>query len=305
MLDGPRARGAFLLRALMEPPWCLRAQDGAPLALYTLTSGEAWIRPDGASPVKVRAGDVAVMRGTAHYTVADELSTPPQVIIHPGQRCATVDGHDLMDERCLGIRTWGDRDGSTQMLVGVYEKYGEVSNRLLSALPDLLVVRDRGDDPLLRFLDDEIGKEQPGQEVVLDRLLDVILVDVLRTWFAQNTEYAPKWYTAHSDPTIGESLQLIHHQPDLPWTVESLASAVGLSRAAFARRFTELVGEPPMSYLTSWRLTLAADLLREPSVTVDTVARKVGYGSAFALSAAFKRERGMSPRDHRALTSAA
>jgi AraC-like DNA-binding protein len=284
----------------MEPPWCLRGIDGAPLSLYTLTSGEASVVQDGGSPVHVRPGDVVVMRGTKHYTIADDLSTPPQVIIHPGQRCATVDGRELIDERSLGVRTWGDRGGSTQMLIGVYEKHGEVSNRLLSALPSLIVVPDRADDPLLRFLNEEIGKDSPGQEVVLDRLLDVILVDVLRTWFALPETNAPAWYTAAADPTVGEALQLLHNQPDVPWTVEGLAAEVGLSRAAFARRFAELVGEPPMSYLTAWRLTLAADLLREPDVTIETVARRVGYGSAFALSTAFKRERGISPREHRA-----
>jgi AraC-like DNA-binding protein len=99
---------------------------------------------------------------------------------------------------------------------------------------------------------------------------------------------------------VGPALRLLHHRPAHPWTVASLAVATGVSRAALARRFTELVGEPPMSFLAGWRLTLAADLLREPGATVGSVARQVGYGSPFALSAAFKRVRGISPQQHRA-----
>ena len=93
---------------------------------------------------------------------------------------------------------------------------------------------------------------------------------------------------------------MLHHNPAHPWTVAALAAEVGVSRAALARRFTELVGEPPMAFLTGWRLALAADLLREPDATVGAVARQVGYGSPFALSTAFKRVRGVSPREHRA-----
>jgi AraC-like DNA-binding protein len=98
---------------------------------------------------------------------------------------------------------------------------------------------------------------------------------------------------------IGRALRLMQHNPAHPWTVAALAGQIGVSRAALARRFTELVGEPPMSYLTGWRLAIAADLLREPEATIDAVARQVGYSSGFALSAAFKRVRGVSPREHR------
>ena len=115
---------------------------------------------------------------------------------------------------------------------------------------------------------------------------------MLRAWFARAD--APPWYRAHTDPAVGRALQLLHHNPAHPWTVGELASQVGLSRAALARRFTELVGEPPMTYLTGWRLALAADLLREPGSTLGAVADEVGYSSPFALSTAFKRQRGMS-----------
>ena len=97
---------------------------------------------------------------------------------------------------------------------------------------------------------------------------------------------------------------MLHDHPAKPWTVATLAAGIGISRAALARRFTELVGEPPMTYLTNWRLALAADLLLEPDATVGAVAHQVGYGSPFALSAAFKRVRGLSPQQHRVGVSA-
>jgi AraC-like DNA-binding protein len=155
------------------------------------------------------------------------------------------------------------------------------------------------DNPLISYLTEEIGRDEPGQDAVLDRLLDLLLIAALRAWFARPEAAAPGWYSAHGDPVVGPALRLLHHQPAHPWTVSELARRVGVSRAAFARRFHELVGEPPMSFLTEWRLTLAADLLREPSATVGSVARQVGYASPYALSTAFKRVRGINPRQHR------
>ena len=182
--------------------------------------------PDRAQPVALHPGDVAVMRGPEPYTVADDPATPPQVIIHPGQRCTTLWGEDLAEAMRLGVRTWGNSpDGSTVMLTGSYQESGEVSRRLLAALPELVVLPARAwDSPVVPLLADEIVKDEPGQEAVLDRLLDLLLI---------------------------------------------------------------------------------AALLREPGATLGAVARQVGYGSAFALSAAFKRERGISPARYRAERSAA
>ncbi|SDZ10175.1 AraC-type DNA-binding protein [Amycolatopsis xylanica] len=292
LLDGPRAQGAFLLRSVLNPPWSMRIQDEAPLTVVAVVSGSAWI-----DEVRLSAGDVAIMRGPDPYTVADDPSTPVQVVIHPGQRCATPDGQEV-EMRDLGTRTWGnDVDGSTTLLTGTYQMRGEVSARLLSALPPRVVVSAEG--PLIPLLAEEIGKDQPGQEAVLDRLLDLLLIDTLRRWFSRPEAEAPAWYRAHSDPVVGPALRLLHNNPAHPWTVANLASETGISRASLARRFTDLVGEPPMSFLTGWRLAMAADLLREPDATVASVAQRVGYGSAFALSTAFKRERGVSPREYR------
>ncbi|MEV3978108.1 AraC family transcriptional regulator [Nonomuraea sp. NPDC049758] len=296
LLDGPRARSAFLLRSILDPPWSMRIQDEAPLTLVALVSGEAWVLPDKGEPARLEPGQVAILRGPEPYVVADAPGTAPQIVIHPGQRCTTPDGESLYQSMDLGVRTWGnDPAGGTVLITGTYTLEGEVSRRLLDALPQLLV---QPGGPVIALLGAEIVKDDPGQSAVLDRLLDLLLIAVLRSWFA--THEAPAWYRAMGDPIVGRAMRMLHNNPAHPWTVAALATEVGVSRAALARRFTDLVGEPPMSFLTDWRLALAADLLREPDATIGSVARKVGYGSPFALSAAFKRVRGVSPQEHRA-----
>jgi AraC-like DNA-binding protein len=299
--DGPRARGAFLLRSIMNPPWSVRVEDRAPLSLVAMVRGDAWVVPAGGGAVRLGPGDIAVTRGPAPFTFADDPATPPQVVIHPGQHCTSPDGDDLAQAMDLGVRTWGnDPDGSVVMLIGTYERSSELGQRLLRALPPLLVLaHDDWRSPLVPLLGDEMVKDEPGQEVVLDRLLDLLVIAVLRAWFSRPEAEAPAWYRAYGDPVVGRALRMLHNNPSHPWTVASLAAETGVSRAALARRFTALVGEPPMSFLTGWRVALAADLLREPDSTVGAVAQQVGYGSPFALSTAFKRVRGVSPQQHR------
>jgi AraC-like DNA-binding protein len=302
LLEGPRASGAFLLRIILDPPWSIRVQDGSPLCTIAMVSGEGCVVPDGGGdPVWIRPGDVAIIRGPEPSTLAHDPTTEPQVIVHPGQRCETLDGVDLREQMSLGVRTWGGGlDGSVTMLLGVYEEVGAVGQRLLDALPPTLIVsEDNWDSTLISVLGREIAKADPGQEVVLDRLLDLLLITVLRVWFDRPEAEAPSWYHAYGHPVVGQALRLLHDNPEHPWTVSSLAAKVGASRAALARSFAELVGAPPMNYLTEWRLTIAADLLRDSDRTLDSVARKVGYSSGFALSTAFKRVRGISPQEHR------
>ncbi|HEY2998829.1 MAG TPA: AraC family transcriptional regulator [Acidimicrobiales bacterium] len=301
-LDGPRAQGAFLLRSILEPPWSLRIQDEAPLTVVAMVQGTSWVLFDDEDPVPLGAGDVAIVRGPDHYTVADDPGTAPQVIIHPGQLCTTPDGVSLSEAMDLGLRTWGnDRGGSHVVLTGTYTTDGEVSRRLLEALPRMTVLAaDSWDCPVIPLLAAEIVRDEPGQDVVLDRLLDLLLIAVLRAWLARPGAGAPAWYRAYGDPVVGRALRLIHHNPAHPWTVAELASATSVSRASLARRFNDLVGEPPMAFLTGWRIALAADLLRDPGATIGAVASQVGYGSPFALSTAFKRLRGISPQQHRA-----
>ncbi|MFF4829096.1 AraC family transcriptional regulator [Streptomyces sp. NPDC001312] len=303
LLEGPRARGAFLLKSVFNPPWALRIEDRAPISVVTMVHGEAWVRPDSAEPVRLRPGDVAVMRGPDPYVVSDALDTAVQITVGPDQRCNTPAGEDVTETMALGMRTWGDAlgEGSAVMLSGTYLAPSEIGRRLLSTLPAAVVrPAGEGNDPLIGLLAEEVARDEPGQELVLDRLLDLLLVNVLRGWLADPGSRAPAWYRAQSDPVVGPALRLLHDNAAYSWTVESIARKVGVSRAQLARRFTALVGEPPMAYLADWRLTLAADLLREPDTTVAMVARQVGYSSGFALSSAFKRVRGLSPQEYRA-----
>ncbi|KDN18643.1 AraC family transcriptional regulator [Amycolatopsis rifamycinica] len=303
LLDGPRARGAFLLRSVLTPPWSLRIEDRAPLTVVAVVRGEAWIVPEGGEGVSMGEGDVAIARGPDPYLVADHPETPPQALILPGQECRTSDGGHLTGLADVGVRTWGHgTDGPVVLLTGTYGMDGELTKRLLAALPPVLVLRAADwPTPLVGLLATEIGKDVPGQEAVLDRLLDLLLIAALRAWFDRPGTSAPAWYRAHEDPVAGQALRLLQHQPAEPWTVAKLAADVGVSRAALARRFAAAVGETPMAYLTGWRLALAADLLRQhPDTTIAAIARQVGYGSAFALSAAFKREFGLSPQNYRA-----
>ncbi|WP_214105364.1 AraC family transcriptional regulator [Acrocarpospora catenulata] len=302
LLQGVRAHSAAFCQAILQPPWALRIADGARLALASALRGHAWIVPDHGEPVLLGTGDVAIVKGPAPYTVGDDPATAPDIVVNPGNRLTTLDGADVTDQLRLAPRTSGHSlDGSTTLASGTYQVDGEVSDRLLNALPDIVLVR-RSDapSPIMELLAQEVSGEGPGQQIVLDRLLDLALIATLRTWFARPEARAPGWYRAQSDPLIGPALRLIHDAPAHPWTVASMAEKVGASRATFARRFADLVGEPPLTYLTGWRIALAADLLRHSDITIDSVARQVGYANAFALSVAFKRVRGVSPSHHRA-----
>ncbi len=305
LLDGPRARGAFLLRSTLDPPWALWIQDEAPLTVVAIVRGHACVVPEGGEMVRLNAGDVAIARGPEPYLVADDPATPVQAVIQRGGECTTPEGQEVKLMDFVGVRTWGNSlDGETIMMCGTYQLEGEVPARLLRALPQMLVLDSETlGSPLVPLLEDEIVKDAPGQEAVLDRLLDLLLIATLRAWFARPDAEAPGWYRASADPIVGPALRMLHNDPAAPWTVASLARAAGVSRAALARRFNDLVGEPPMSFLTGWRIALAADLLLEPGATVGSVAPRVGYGSAFALSTAFKRIRGISPQQHRLQTA--
>jgi AraC-like DNA-binding protein len=263
--------------------------------------GGAWVLPDGGPPVALGAGSVVLLRGPRHYTVSDDPATVPTVVIHPDQRCGPVGGHGPADLVDLGLRTWGnDPEGETVLVTGTYQSPAAVSHRLLDDLPDVVVPRaDDALHPLVAWVAAEVARAEPGQEAVLDRLLDLLVVAALRGWLAAQGDRAPGWYRAQRDPVVGPALRLLEDRPADPWTVASLAAAVGVSRATLARRFTDLVGEPPMATLTARRLAMAADLLGDPRLTLAAVARRVGYATPFSLSAAFTRATGISPAEHR------
>ncbi|MEV1243537.1 AraC family transcriptional regulator [Nonomuraea sp. NPDC050022] len=300
LLHRARAGNATIRQLIQRPPWSLTFADAPPLTIVATLGGHASVRLDetDAAPALLSAGDLALISGTGRHTIADDPSTPPQVMLYQGRK-QLLDGSEVPPgaQRRLAPRTYGDGlPGATTMIRGGYDLYGDVGDRLLTMLPPLAVIpagpRTRA---ALDLLAAEIAREEPGQDAVLGRLLDLVLVLALRAWCATPQAASPAWYRALTVPAIGDALRLLHEDPAHRWTVAGLAAKVGMSRAAFAARFTDLVGEPPLTYLTGWRMTLASDLLRDTDMSIAAAARAVGYEDPFAFSVAFKRARGVSP----------
>lgn len=294
LLRDVRAEGAAFGRSVLSPSWALRFTDGAPLTLCVPLRGEGWIaHPESDKPLLVRVGEAVVVRGPEPFV----FSAEPRSSFQPGELRDVSCGQSLVAQP-------PDTGPAEQMvlLAGAYHVQGQAPRRLLGVLPPVLVVPDDHDCSSLRdYLDFQLGGCRPGRQIVLDRLLDWLLVCTIRDWFDQPGAEAPRWYRALSDGTVGPVLRAMHDAPGEPWTLASLATRAGVSRTPLAKRFTELIGEPPLTYLTDWRMTLAADLLAETTATVAAVARRLGYADAFGFSTAFKRIHGVSPSEHRKL----
>ncbi|WP_280509786.1 AraC family transcriptional regulator [Nocardia farcinica] len=301
LLHETRARGAVLCQSRMDPPWGVRFSDGAALTLVAMAQGGCWVRADGHPPVRLDPGDAAIVRGPHPYTLSDSPTTSPRLFVEAADRCTDLDGREVPESAYIGPRVWGDRpDAATVVLTGAYPARADVAERLLAALPRVVRVPAEPDPaPEMALLLREISADRPGQQVMLDRLLDLLLVSTLRCWLDDLGADGPPWYRALGDPVAGPALRAIHDDPAAAWTVAELARRAGVSRAAFARRFTELVGEPPMTYLTGWRVALAADRLRRTDDTLGAIARAVGYSDGYALSAAFTRVKGLRPGEFR------
>lgn len=311
-LDGPRATRAFAVCLEMSGAWGIRIEDGAALTLLVVVAGEVVVDAGEGPTTSLSAGDLALVRGPEPYVVADRWGTGPTIRIGAGQQCTTTDGRDLREEFSRGIRRWGTAEATGRgragpddvVLVGIYEQPHEIGGLLARALPPLVVETgdgsdDRPDAALLGLLRREIETDDPAGQVVIDRLLDLLVVGVVRRWAAASERIGAVSGLTSADPIVGGALRLLHADPAADWTVADLARRLHVSRASLAARFRTAVGEPPMAYLTRWRMTLATDRLLEPAGTVAGIARDVGYDNAFAFSTAFKRQIGMSPSDYR------
>lgn len=308
VLEHIRSVGALIGQNLMSPPWSIRFDDGASMTLLTMLRGDAWVVAHGAEPVHLRHHDLAIVTGSQPFSVTSDPDgqTAPLYILTEAGTCTDVAGDVLAEESIrLGVRTCGTHlDAEHALLTGSFTAAGRIADRLLGALPRILVVpRGRQRSVPLELLESEVARDEPGQQAVLDRLLDLVLIGTLRDWFALPEASAPQWYQATRDPIVGPALRAIHDEPARPWTVGTLACEARVSRATFARRFSDLLGEPPISYLTGWRLCLAFDLLQRTDETIDSIAQQVGYSSSYALSTAFTREYDVRPSRHRALSA--
>lgn len=294
LLQRARAHGAVFAVSVCPAPWGLLLDDDLPLGVHVALDGPTWVCVEGQPDVCLEAGDLAlVAAGRPH-----RLGSAPDVA---ARTLDEVRAHRTPGEADVFVLP-GDGPVS-RVLCGAYRFHGDLCAQLVAAIPDLLVVR-AGELPHLRgvvdVMVDETSSARPGRSVLLDRLLDVVLVEVVRWWFDHGTTAVPGWYRALHDPQIGAALRVIHETPGRGWTVPSLAREVGLSRATLARRFHELVGVPPATYLTEWRMRVAVEQLRDSDDDVGRIGRALGYSSDAAFSAAFRRAHGQSPSAMRA-----
>ena len=293
-----RVRGAVMAHLRAPAPWGLRIPLSAGATFHAVTVGSCWLRMTGAPPRELFSGDVVLLpRGTSH-TLASNSSGPTQT----WDRAAKAKARDAAGELVLP-----GSGNSTHLFCATYDYDHDVAHPFLSILPEVLVVPGDVIPPgspmqsTLQLLRYELAATGVGRGTVLDRLIDVLFVQVVRAWVLSQDELPASWLSALRDPAIGRALTVMHSIPAAAWTIELLAREVCLSRAALTRRFTALVGEPPLAYLTRWRMDLAARHLRETDDSVGVIAHRVGYTSAFAFSRAFSRERGQPPGRYRSV----
>jgi AraC-like DNA-binding protein len=288
----------------MASPWAIRIQDRAALTVVAMARGSSvWERAGDVFPVGT--GDVVLLTGPTPYVVGDEAGRVPFAIVQPGNRPESPTGEQLSIPLTQGVRRWGNSAaGPDEMLVGNYAEVGEAGRRLLAVLPETVVLRAADwSSPLVPLILDEMAREEVGQASLLDRLLDALVVSAVRQWALSQGDGAPAWLAPATNPAVARALRLVHDDPGHAWSLASLARSVGVSRATLARRFREQVGEPPMSYLTGWRMALAADRLRGSTDTVARIGMDAGYDSPFTFSSAFKRAYGVSPSAYRHRTA--
>ena len=199
----------------------------------------------------------------------------------------------------------GGGGAPTTVICGVFHYQDGGDHALLSLLPPLIHIKgDQGQavpwlDFTLKFMGSEAGASLPGADTIIGRLTDILFIHAVRAWLVSHGEVNGGWLTALNDSQIGSALGHIHRLPGKPWTVESLASNVGMSRSAFSARFSMLVGEPPLRYLTRWRMRLASSWLHDTDLSLADIAERLGYQSEDPFKRAFKREIGTAPGGYR------
>jgi AraC-like DNA-binding protein len=279
-----RATGAVFARTVVMPPWGLRLGGSIQLAVHAVTRGKAWLWfDDPTSAVELLPGEITLVRGGPAHHIAHE----------PGADCLEPDDFRRQHAQRAPVAD----HAAAVFLCGAYQFSGDVCSGLLASLPPVLTLSSAIDEPLrdvITLLSRELTIAEPGQQTVLDRLLDVLLVLALRSDFRRSTT-APRWYRASADRRLRAALQAMHEDASHPWTVPELAALSGLSRAAFARAFRDTLGQAPLQYLTDWRMTLARDHLRAGELNLASIAAAVGYSSPYAFAAAFRRHHGIPP----------
>ncbi|MCM3885517.1 AraC family transcriptional regulator [Frankia sp. R82] len=276
-------------------PWGIRfpPTDGA--GFHIVLMGTCWLLRAGARPLRLAAGDIVLLPREPGHALADDPASPLTDF--------RADPHGpIPSEHADGYGGPGPGGRTvTELLCGAYMFDRFRLHPLLADLPDVIHLPARvGHHPRLRAAVDLLGAElaepRAGAAASMSALLDLLLLYMLRAWFDDHsTGSSTGWSAALADPAVSAALRAMHAEPEMPWTVRELGARVGLSRTVFAQRFTALVGKPPLAYLTWWRMTMAARLLRETDSPLPAVARRCGYSSEFAFAKTFKREFGVPP----------
>jgi AraC-like DNA-binding protein len=273
-LSAVRVQGACYGRIQITGAWAPLPEAGSQAGFGLVSYGQAWLKlPDVAEPIHLLHGDFFLLAPGRVY----ELSS--------------------------------GREGAPTAIIAGRFHFDETNGRpLTDFLPPLILIRDGQPHMLplqktLELLASEMDESkpgsEPGSEIAVRRLADLLLIQALRAHIAASPENRTGWMYALSDAHIGAALNSMHKRIEHPWTVASLASEAGMSRSAFAQRFKELMSESPLEYLTRWRMYRGSDLLRESDRKLADVAQAVGYDSDGAFHKAFKRVLGIAPGEYR------
>lgn len=288
-------RGAAGARIEATAPWGIAWRGIAGAAFYAVTAGTAWLGLPGQPPRQLMPGDVVLLpNGTSHTMRSD-----PDAPVFP-RDCSTAEAA----RSCGSLLRMGSGEVQTHILGASYHYDPAVSTQVLTTLPELVHIRATNGgtclDDTVRLLSRELAYPQLATELVLNRLVDILLVQLLRVWLAEKPAEAQEtWLGVLADPLVSVALAKLHENPASPWTTELLATELATSRSTLTRRFRDVTGQSPGGYLTRWRMDLAAVRLRDTDDTLDTIARSVGYTSVYAFSRAFSRARGEAPGHYR------
>ncbi|MGW6565815.1 AraC family transcriptional regulator [Streptomyces sp. NPDC054975] len=284
-------------RVRVSGSWCARFASYGGAGFHVVLEGGCWLLPDGGPAVSLGVGDAVLLpHGTGHVIADSPADAETVARAVPFERWTA----GPPPEPSAG-------GAGAELLCGKYRLDHSRVHPLLAELPTVVHLPHRvGDQAELRaaidLLGGELGADRPGSGIAVPGLVDLLLVYMIRAWVAQGSGGA--WPAVLGDPVTAAALRALHADPSAAWTNDRLAAEAGVSRPTLARRFTALVGRPPMAYLTWWRLTLAAARLRDTDDSLAAIARRVGYGTPYALSHAFSREFGTTPGRYRAARSA-
>lgn len=261
------------------------------LMFHSVTEGSAWIIFANGERVYLETGDFALVPQGRGHAMVDELDTRP-INLFDSERVLSSPRYEMLEIIGGGA--------STSLICGIASVKDPAARRVVSLLPKIITIKaDSPGNEWLRgsvqLMMEEARSLGPGGDAVITRFSDILVVQAIRHWLRNDSNAQSGWLGALQDPQVGRALAFIHRDPAHPWTVATLAEAVGVSRSGLAARFADLVGETPMNYLRRWRFELARNWLCDTKETHAEIAEKLGYESAASFSRAFKKATGQSP----------